>query len=144
MSIFLGHEGGAYVVKGKLLINEKHIKQYAIAVRKNSGVFYCTHLKIQRLCYLGGKPIGQRYIYCNFVPAHMKKLKKQNWIGRMGWVRQVVDFQKWFTMIVNSFLFLMKHQQKTTKAPLCRNKEIILGNSNEWIHCRKKIRKIRG
>lgn len=66
-------EGAAYVVKGSLRINDKPIEQYAMAVGKKCGSLLLQAVEDSEVMLLGGKPIGKRFIYWNFVSSSPKK-----------------------------------------------------------------------
>ena len=71
-----GREGAAYIVDGSVRINEKQIDQYAMAVGKQCGRLLLEALKDSQIMLLGGKSVGQRYIYWNFVASSQEKIEK--------------------------------------------------------------------
>lgn len=71
-----GREGAAYIVDGSVIINEKTINQYEMAVGKKCGNLSVQALADSRIMLLGGKPVGERYIYWNFVASSPEKIEK--------------------------------------------------------------------
>ncbi len=71
-----GREGAAYIVDGSVRINEKQIDQYMMAVSKQCGDFFLEALQDSQIMLLGGKSVGQRYIYWNFVSSSQEKIEK--------------------------------------------------------------------
>ncbi len=81
-----GREGAAYVVDGALLINGKSIDQYAMAVGKQCGSLALEALEDSQIMLLGGKSVGKRYIYWNFVASSLEKIEqaKLDWATGPG------------------------------------------------------------
>lgn len=71
-----GREGAAYIVNGCVHVNEKQIDQYAMAVGKKCGSLVLYALEDSEVMLLGGKPVGKRYIYWNFVSSSQEKIEK--------------------------------------------------------------------
>lgn len=67
-------EGAAYVAQGKVRVNKQEISQYSMAVREHS--FQIEALEDSQLMLLGGKPLGKRYIYWNFVSSSEERIEK--------------------------------------------------------------------
>lgn len=71
-----GLEGAVYVVKGKIMLNEKNIEQYAMAVGKTCGKLAIQALEDSQIMLLGGKSVGKRFIYWNFVSSSEEKISE--------------------------------------------------------------------
>lgn len=69
-------EGAVYVVDGKVLVNEQEISQYSMAVGRQCGSLVINALQDSQLMLLGGKTVGKRYIYWNFVSSSEDKIEK--------------------------------------------------------------------
>ncbi len=81
-----GREGAVYLVDGNVRVNEKTIDQYAMAVGRKCGDLHIEALQDSQLMLLGGKPIGERYIYWNFVSSSKEKIEqaKSDWMSGPG------------------------------------------------------------
>lgn len=81
-----GNEGAAYVVSGSVHINEKQIDQHAMAVGKRCGNLFIEALDDAHIMLLGGKPVGERFIYWNFVASSEDKIEqaKLDWKNGPG------------------------------------------------------------
>jgi redox-sensitive bicupin YhaK (pirin superfamily) len=71
-----GREGAVYVVAGSIRVNEKLINQHEMAVGKQCGRLIMEAQEDSQVMLLGGKSIGQRYIYWNFVASSQEKIEK--------------------------------------------------------------------
>jgi len=81
-----GRESGVYVVKGKIIINEEIINPYQMAVCHKGEAFSLEALEPTQLMLLGGKPVGERFIYWNFVSSSKAKIEqaKLDWAPGPG------------------------------------------------------------
>lgn len=81
-----GREAGAYVVKGSVLVNGEEIKPYCMAVCHHGEALVIEALEDAELMLLGGKSIGKRYIYWNFVSSSKENIEKakQDWAQGPG------------------------------------------------------------
>lgn len=81
-----GREGAAYVVAGNVEINGKQIDQYAMAVGKKCGSLALTALEDSQVMLLGGKSVGERFIFWNFVASSEEKIAqaKLDWQAGPG------------------------------------------------------------
>lgn len=81
-----GREGAAYIVEGSIKANGKQIDQYAMAVGKQCGNLILEALEDSQIMLLGGKSIGERFIYWNFVSSSEEKIEraKSDWRGGPG------------------------------------------------------------
>lgn len=84
-----GREGAAYIVEGVVHVNGKQIDQHAMAVGRQCGKLIIEALEDSHLMLLGGKAVGKRYIYWNFVSSSEQKLEeaKADWAPGPGSVR---------------------------------------------------------
>lgn len=71
-----GREGAAYVVAGNIKVNGLHIDQYAMAVGKQCGNLRIEAQEDSEIMLLGGKSVGKRYIYWNFVSSKKEKIEQ--------------------------------------------------------------------
>jgi redox-sensitive bicupin YhaK (pirin superfamily) len=71
-----GREGAAYLVEGSVAINEQSINQYAMAVAKKGGNLTIEAHTDTRLMLLGGKSVGERFMYWNFVSSSLENIEK--------------------------------------------------------------------
>ncbi|QLH42911.1 MAG: pirin family protein [Coxiellaceae bacterium] len=76
-----GRESGAYVAKGNVIINDQPFHQYSMAVCHHGEKFNIRALEDSELMLLGGKSVGERYIYWNFVSSSKDKIKQ----AKLAW-----------------------------------------------------------
>ncbi|CAN5287256.1 pirin family protein [soil metagenome] len=88
-------EGAAYVVDGSVCINEKQIDKYAMAVGKQCSNLVIEALEDSQIMLLGGKSVGQRYIYWNFVSSSQEKIAK----AKLDWTLGPGDSESRFPKI---------------------------------------------
>lgn len=81
-----GREGAAYIVDGCVHINNQKIDKWDMAVGKRCGSLIIEALDDSHLMLLGGKPVGKRYIYWNFVSSSEQKIEKakSDWASGPG------------------------------------------------------------
>ncbi|MBA2654969.1 MAG: pirin family protein [Gammaproteobacteria bacterium] len=80
------NECAAYVVSGKVRINDQEIDHCAMAVAKTKKPLYIEAIEDSKVMLLGGKSVGQRYIYWNFVSSSQEKIEqaKVEWANGPG------------------------------------------------------------
>lgn len=71
-----GKEGAAYLVEGHVHINNQEMEQHTMAVGKKCGSLVIEAIEDSELMLLGGSPLGQRFIYWNFVASSEEKIEK--------------------------------------------------------------------
>lgn len=79
-------ELAAYVANGKVIINQHEVNPYEMAVGEAGKQLEITALEDTNLMFLGGKPVGERFIYWNFVSSSQEKIKKakSQWVNGPG------------------------------------------------------------
>jgi redox-sensitive bicupin YhaK (pirin superfamily) len=90
-----GNEGAAYVVSGNVRINEKQIDQYAMAVGRKCGNFEINALEDSQIMLLGGKSLGERHIFWNFVSSTKEKIEE----AKLEWAQGPGDSTSRFPKI---------------------------------------------
>jgi hypothetical protein len=65
-----------YVVDGLVRIANQNIEQYSMAVCVQGEQMTIEALEESHLMLLGGKSVGKRYIYWNFVASSEEKIEK--------------------------------------------------------------------
>lgn len=81
-----GRESAAYIVTGNVVINEQEVNQYSMAVCHQGEQLTIEALENSQLMLLGGKSVGTRYIYWNFVSSSKDKIEKakSDWANGPG------------------------------------------------------------
>lgn len=76
-----GQESAAYLVEGKIQADGVQMDQHTMAVAADNGDLLIEALEDSRIMLLGGKPVGKRFIYWNFVSSSQEKLEaaKKDW-----------------------------------------------------------------
>lgn len=76
-------EVAVYVVEGKVKVNQQDVDQCTMVVGKDMVI---EALESAQVMLLGGAPVGERYIYWNFVASSEEKLEKakQDWANGPG------------------------------------------------------------
>lgn len=76
-------EVAVYVVEGNVKVNQQEVGQCTMVVGKDMVI---DALDTAQVMLLGGTPIGERYIYWNFVASSEEKLEKakQDWANGPG------------------------------------------------------------
>lgn len=76
-----GREAAAYLVSGKVRIEDREIAQYVMAVAKSGDDITIDALEDSQLMILGGATFAKRFIYWNFVASSKEKLEaaKGDW-----------------------------------------------------------------
>lgn len=77
-------EGAVYVVAGKVLVNDQEIAQSSMAVGRQCGSLEVVALEDSQLMLLGGKTLGKRYIYWNFVSSSEQNIEQAKTDWAMG------------------------------------------------------------
>lgn len=80
-------EAAVYVLEGKVRINDEivdHCSMYVEAYHRQDLIIEA--LEPSKLMFLGGKPVGERFIYWNFVASSEEKIEKakMDWVGGPG------------------------------------------------------------
>lgn len=71
-----GREAAAYVVSGVAKIEEHNVEPFTMAVVGHCKDLKLTALEDSHIMVLGGEPIGERFIYWNFVASSKERLEK--------------------------------------------------------------------
>jgi redox-sensitive bicupin YhaK (pirin superfamily) len=77
-----GREAALYVVEGTVEINGESVSQSEMAVGKIGTDFSVFAKDETRLMFLGGSPLGERFMFWNFVSSSKERLEeaKQLWL----------------------------------------------------------------
>ncbi len=81
-----GQDCAAYNVEGLMKVEGHDLPQYSMAVGKSGADLHVEALTDAHLMFLGGKPLGPRFIYWNFVsssPARIERAKEE-WASGPG------------------------------------------------------------
>lgn len=78
------HEAAAYVVSGEARIQGQTINSYSMAVGEDASVLMIDAVKDSRLMILGGAPVGERFIFWNFVASSQEKLDAAKTLWKNG------------------------------------------------------------
>jgi len=65
-----------YVIKGELSVNNTSVSAYSMMINTEQKQLQITALEDSDVMLLGGQPIGDRYIYWNFVASSREKIEK--------------------------------------------------------------------
>lgn len=79
-----GRECAAYLVKGNVRINDQLIPPYSMAVGQKGADLSIVAIENSELMFLGGMPVGKRYIYWNYVSSSQQKIEKAKADWRNG------------------------------------------------------------
>lgn len=81
-----GREGAVYLVSGKVDVGEITLEPYTMAVGHIGEPLTLKSQESSRLMLLGGKPVGERHIYWNFVSSSKDniELAKKAWAKGPG------------------------------------------------------------
>lgn len=90
-----GREGATYVVEGRVSVNKEKIEQYAMAIGKKCGEFEIEALEDSQLMLLGGKSLGERHIFWNFVASTKQKIEA----AKIDWARGPGDKESRFPKV---------------------------------------------
>lgn len=78
-----GREGAIYLVSGQVNVGELKLEACSMAVGRVGEDLIIEAMEESRLMLLGGKPIGKRFIYWNFVSSKQENLEK----AKMEWAK---------------------------------------------------------
>lgn len=78
-----GREGAVYLVSGKVDVGEVTLEPYTMAVGLIGEALTVKAHESSRLMLLGGRPVGERYIYWNFVSSSKDNLEK----AKLAWAK---------------------------------------------------------
>lgn len=71
-----GREGAIYVVTGKIRANDVPLEPCSMAVGKRGEPMKLEAEEDSRVMLLGGSPVGERFIYWNFVSSRKEEIEK--------------------------------------------------------------------
>jgi hypothetical protein len=76
-----GREAAVYPVTGKIKIEDSEIECCTMAVAKTGSNIEVKALEDSKVMFLGGSPVGERFIYWNFVSSSREKIDeaKKDW-----------------------------------------------------------------
>jgi redox-sensitive bicupin YhaK (pirin superfamily) len=76
-----GRESAAYVVDGEIQVSEQIVASGSMAVANNGDGLSIFATRSSKVMILGGKPVGPRYIFWNFVASSKEKMEaaKKDW-----------------------------------------------------------------
>jgi len=78
---------GVYVVSGAVTISGEHFNSGVLAIAESGQRMRLEAVEASRVMVIGGEPLGQRYIWWNFVASSMESMEqaKRDWKeGRFG------------------------------------------------------------
>ncbi len=101
-----GREAAAYVVDGEVEIAGQTLQPFSMAVVKTGDDLSVRATQDSRLMILGGKSVGERYMFWNFVASSQEKLEaaKKEWAkgpGLGGFPRVPGDEQEFTPLPAN-------------------------------------------
>jgi redox-sensitive bicupin YhaK (pirin superfamily) len=81
-----GRENAFYVVKGKIKVEGQIVEACSMLIAKSGADLKLEALEDAQVMLLGGKPVGPRHIYWNFVSSSRTRLEeaKADWLLRPG------------------------------------------------------------
>lgn len=77
-------EAAVYVIEGKLKVDDHTAEECTMAVIKKCSEMNLEALKETRAVIIGGEPVGERFIFWNFVASSKEKLEAAKAIWRNG------------------------------------------------------------
>ncbi len=74
-------ESAVYAVDGKVRVEEEILEPYSMAIAKKNAGLSIHALDDSRIMLLGGKPLGKRFIFWNFVSSSEARIEeaKEEW-----------------------------------------------------------------
>lgn len=81
-----GREGAIYLVSGQVNVGEIKLEPFSMAVGRVGEDLVVEATEESHLMLLGGKPVGKRFIYWNFVSSSQENLEKakKDWANGPG------------------------------------------------------------
>lgn len=76
-------EVAAYIVGGKVRIYDQEIEQFSLVIAEENKMMTIEAIEETHLMLLGGKPVGERFIYWNFVASSEEKIEK----AKLDWLQ---------------------------------------------------------
>lgn len=77
-------EAAVYVIDGKCKVDDQETEQYTMAVIKKCSEINLEALKDTRAVIIGGEPVGERFIFWNFVASSKEKLEEAKAVWKNG------------------------------------------------------------
>lgn len=79
-------ESAFYAISGNAIVNDQPVEPYSMVVGKRQKAFTIEAKTDTHLMLLGGEPIGERFIYWNFVSSSEEKIAaaKRDWANGPG------------------------------------------------------------
>jgi redox-sensitive bicupin YhaK (pirin superfamily) len=79
-------EAAAYVAEGSVRVDDQQVDLHAMAVIKKCHNLEIEALEDSRILIIGGEPVGERFIFWNFVASSKEKLEKakRDWTNGPG------------------------------------------------------------
>ena len=76
-----GQQSAAYLLEGALLVDGQKIEPFKMAVARTGEDLYFEAIENSKVILLGGMPVGERFIYWNFVSSSKEKIElaKEQW-----------------------------------------------------------------
>lgn len=71
-----GREGAVYVADGEIRVGDRTVERLSMAVGHRDGHLPIEAVKDSRLMLLGGKPVGERFIFWNFVSSSKERIEE--------------------------------------------------------------------
>jgi len=71
-----GHEAAVYVIEGHARVDDKDVQENFMAIARAGESLHISAREKTRLMLLGGKPVGKRHIYWNFVSSSEENIEK--------------------------------------------------------------------
>lgn len=91
-----GREGAVYLVNGSVDVEEASLDPYSMAVGNLGEPLTIEAKETSRLMILGGTPVGERYIYWNFVSSNKENLEK----AKKAWANGPGNFGSRFPKVI--------------------------------------------
>lgn len=79
-----GREAAVYVVEGLLHVDGQELRQLSMAVSQTNADIHIEALEDSHVMFIGGKSVGPRFIYWNFVSSSEQRIEKAKADWRRG------------------------------------------------------------
>ncbi len=79
-----GRDAAVYMVSGEIFIDEKKVSVNEMAIGKSKQDLRVIATKDTHLMFLGGSPVGERYIFWNFVSSSQERLEEAKRLWSQG------------------------------------------------------------
>ncbi|MBC7465732.1 MAG: hypothetical protein H7256_07055 [Bdellovibrio sp.] len=100
-------EQAAYLITGSIRVDNDHLEPYAMAVGKNTDDMTIEAVEDSHIKLIGGKSIGPREIYWNFVSSSNERIEHAKKVWAHGQQKITTVFFRYRAMIKNLFRYQM-------------------------------------